>query len=544
MPKVVSAFKILLDPKRLRRQFRIAWDYAKLRISHSYLRGTGTGKRVLILSLWDWVPRAKMEGMLGKAMQLYGGQPIILTNHDSRWANKYFHAFGIHEFIYYDDLYKEVSHSEDEVLVDNLLKTHNSFQSLLGLTVEGIETGKIVLSTAVRHLMHGSVSFDDPIVQNTIRKGLLDSIRSARVAELIFDRYNIDAVLTREKGYTPFGEIFGCAIKRGIDALQHHHGQRQDAFLLKRYHKGNKDMHPFSLSQKSWQQVQSLSWPKPEEDAFMAELHDSYEKGTWFNRKFLLEGKHLKTPDEIRAQLHLDPKKKTAVVFSHVLWDATFFYGTSLFQDYEHWLIATVKAACENDQVNWVIKLHPDYTWKMKQMGSNAQPRDVLALDERIGVLPPHIQVVAPDIDISTYSFFAITDYCITVRGTIGIEAPCFGIQTFTAGTGRYSHLGFTNDSETAEEYLEKMKHIQDIPALTAEQTSLARRHAHALFNLRLLPFTTFDIAPPSLKDVGTGLDHNVVIHTRSKEELQNASDMKKFADWVLRSKDDDYLNL
>ena len=33
---------------------------------------------------------------------------------------------------------------------------------------------------------------------------------------------------------------------------------------------------------------------------------------------------------------------------------------------------------------------------------------------------------------------FKVIDYGITVRGTIGIELPCFGIPVITAGTGRY----------------------------------------------------------------------------------------------------------
>lgn len=258
------------------------------------------------------------------------------------------------------------------------------------------------------------------------------------------------------------------------------------------------------------------------------------------NRKFLLRGKTLKTPEEVRSQLHLDPRKKTAVIFSHVLWDATFFFGENLFDDYEQWLVETVQAAIRNPQVNWVVKLHPDYAWKMKQMGPQAAPRDVIALQTNLGKLPDHIAVVPPDTDISTYSFFSLMDYCVTVRGTIGIEAPCFGIPVFTAGTGRYSGLGFTNDSVTKEEYLEKIARIQDFPRLSPELTTLARKHAHILFNLRPLPFTTCEIAP--VRKAGDSFEHDAVIRVHSLEELAKAPDVQKFLDWILESKEEDFL--
>ena len=41
----------------------------------------------------------------------------------------------------------------------------------------------------------------------------------------------------------------------------------------------------------------------------------------------------------------LDPERKTAAIFSHILYDATFFYGESLFADYEEWLVEAVRAA-------------------------------------------------------------------------------------------------------------------------------------------------------------------------------------------------------
>ena len=52
----------------------------------------------------------------------------------------------------------------------------------------------------------------------------------------------------------------------------------------------------------------------------------------------------------------------------------------------------------------------------------------------------------APYSEISTRSIFGVTDYGITIRGSVGFELPCFGVPVLTAGTGFYSGRGFTID--------------------------------------------------------------------------------------------------
>ena len=70
------------------------------------------------------------------------------------------------------------------------------------------------------------------------------------------------------------------------------------------------------------------------------------------------------------------------------------------------------------------------------------------------------MKVLDADTDISTISLFEIGDVCVTVRGTVGMEAACFGLTTVTAGTGRYDRLGFTTDPDRPEAFREILRHI------------------------------------------------------------------------------------
>ena len=180
--------------------------------------------------------------------------------------------------------------------------------------------------------------------------------------------------------------------------------------------------------------------------------------------------------DEIVAELGLDPSRRTAVLFSHVLWDANMFYGRDLFADQEEWFVESVRAACANDRVNWVVKLHPANVWKRRRDRAEGELTELAAIRDAIGELPPHVHLLAPDNEISTWSLFDVTDWGLTIRGSIGFELPCFGTPVLTAGTGFYSGRGFTVDSATADEYLARLASIEEIPPPSPEDVPGAWR--------------------------------------------------------------------
>lgn len=539
--------RFLSDSSWRRNQTEILVDWILLRARHPGLRkSTASADKapVLIVSLTDWVTQVKIEGMLSKALQAQEHPVMVLTQRGNGNAKRYFRAFGVETIVNLEDLLDAQPQTELPAPLREQLSGKITFEKLFAITHNGIRVGRHVLSTLVRKVKQGSLNFSDPEVVKNLPSLFSLSIRTSNAMDAFLKKTKPCCVLFLERGYTPYAECFEQAVLQDLNVIQYIHSQRNEALVLKRYNRENQDIHCFSLGKKTWGKVQSLPWNGEKATSMRNEILQSYEKGNWFNRQQLLTPKKIFSRDEIMSRLGLDPKKKLAVVFSHVLWDATFFYGQNLFPDYEQWLIATVRAACKNNKVNWIIKLHPDYVWKMKREKDTARVRDLVAIDSGVGQLPPHVVVLAPDTDISTHSFFSAMDYCITVRGTIGIEAPCFGIPVLTAGTGRYSGLGFTNDSSSQEEYLGKLAAIQDLPRLSPEQTEAACRHADALFNLRPLTFTSFVTVTQDLKHMGHALDHNVRIFASSPTAVREAKDLAAFSDWVLRSADEDFLSL
>lgn len=209
---------------------------------------------------------------------------------------------------------------------------------------------------------------------------------------------------------------------------------------------------------------------------------------------------------------------------------------------YEEWLVETVRAAAANPEVNWVLKLHPANVYRNARLGYSGKYGELLALEQAFGEIPGFLRVVYPEEKTSPLSFFKITDYGITVRGTVGLELPCFGIPTLTAGTGRYAGKGFTVDSETIQEYLEKIRLIHEVPALTAEQVRLGQRYAYFVFRARPARYGdmfsdvyNFPVNHPRHRDLALG--------DKSPNAILEHSQMQKIVSF-LRSGEEDFLDM
>jgi hypothetical protein len=404
------------------------------------------------------------------------------------------------------------------------------------------ELRRHVLATASRILHRTSLDPDEPELQPLLRDLALTAARSRAGGAALLDRLQPELVLFNERNYAQEAPICDLALERGLNTIQWVNAFQDDGLVFKRYTEETKGLHPRSLSDDSWERVRALPWTVEHETELAREFELRYAGGWGLTRR-----NHGWTrafsAEEIRAELGLDPERRTAVLFSHVLWDANmFFRGVDLFPDQEAWFVESVRAACENPRVQWIVKLHPANVWKLKREGIEGARDEEAAIREAVGQLPPHVAVVRPDSEISTRSIFGVTDYGITIRGSIGFELPCFGVPVLTAGTGFYSGRGFTVDSATPAEYVSRLRSIDEIAPLTPSQIELARRHAYALFRLRPTRFTSFLATIRPLEEMGHPLDHDVEIRVRTRGDLERADDLRRFAEWATKSRELDYL--
>ena len=503
------------------------------------LRGTA-----LLASLTYSIYQLKLEGMLSKAFQLKGLEPVAVVPADSEVPRRYLELFGVRRFFRIGDFLDASAEQRAAEEAEALLASVSAPADLKALTFRSADVGRQALSTVSRYLHEGGVELRDPRAQALLARLLPEAIRTALASERLLAELRPDLVLFNERNYADLGPMSDLALARGLNVVQFVAGFEDDTLVFKRYTAETRAIHPRSISDESWPLVAAMEW-SPERDRELDEdFARRYDRTATFLARWN-QGWTRRVPrEEIVRRLGLDPARKTAVVFSHVLWDANMFFGRDLFADQEEWFVETVRAACATPSVNWVVKLHPANVWKRKRDSVTGELDELTAIRERVGELPPHVHVLEPDTEISTWSLFDATDWGITIRGSIGFELPCFGVPALTAGTGFYSGRGFTVDSETASEYLERLRAIDTVPPPTPSQVELARKHAWALFRARQTRFTSFRSVFKPLKRVADPFEASIEIALRSADELARADDLRRLGEWAVESRALDYLEL
>jgi hypothetical protein len=524
----------LLNPSYRRQHRALLDELAQFRIQSGDIltEGLGDGRRGTAIVLgWSRFEHVLAESVIRKAFELADYRVHVLT--EPTPANRVVYAAmgvtGLEPFSRYCP-------SPDRRRARAIMDGVSSFAELIDLKWGGVAVGKYVSSTLMRQTRNGSLDLGDPALRERVVDGLAASMAFVEGAERMVLRLAPTAQVLLDRGYSPYGEIFDACINRGIPVYTWNAAHRDNTLMLKRYHPDNRDAHPSSLSPESWGRLLDAPWGERERERLNRELAESYSSGEWYGEVGTQFGKRVCSKEEIAARLGLDPGKKTAVVFAHIFWDATFFWGEDLFRDYEDWFVETVRAACSNNRLNWLIKVHPANLVKDIRDGISSEPSEVLALRDRIGQLPAHVRVIPADTDITTLSLFEVIDYCLTVRGTVGMEAALLGRNVITAGTGRYDRHGFTTDFDSREAYLARLATLEELGPPTPLMRERAERYSYGVFMCRPVRLKCLDFK--FTKDAAATLVTGWTV--RSVAELRQAPELVAIADW-LQSGDEDF---
>jgi hypothetical protein len=123
------------------------------------------------------------------------------------------------------------------------------------------------------------------------------------------------------------------------------------------------------------------------------------------------------------------------------------------------------------------------------------------------------------------------------------MEFPCYGVPAVVAGTGRYSHRGFTIDPESRQEYFDLLRSLHQRPQLGTVEIELARKHFLALMTRRQTSLE--EIAPMELKRVHeaqSNVHDNIRFRPRSLAEFQSSRVVRALGQWLAQSSECDLL--
>jgi hypothetical protein len=489
-------------------------------------------RTVLFCDLMTMTATAKVESLMAALLRLKGYRVVVLLERPDWALEAIFRAAAPEaEFIYRSSAISTQDLEEAQRLAERIMADAPNLQSVVELQIDGYRIGRNVQSWVVRQFRVGRLDDADIRHRAATLETLAKSLATKAFVQKLLKDYEPDAAIFVERGYTPAGEVFDGCVLASVDVVQWCGAPQSDCLIYKRYQVASRGEHPLALSDEMWRQLQDMPWCAADDQGVIDRIAANYASGAWYNRQQLQEGKMLLTPDQVRTSLGLDASKKTAVIFTHILYDATFFYGESLFEDYEEWLIETVRAAIANPRLNWVVKVHPVNVWRSRVDGAELVQLEADALRKEFGALPSYVKLMPADTEVNTFSLFDVADYGLTVRGTIGMELPCFGIPVVTAGTGRYSGRGFTLDPKTRDEYRTLLGRLDQIPRLDDVAIRRARLHYHGALYLRPVPMKSFVLDFHSGK--GSPQRQNVHLKRRADEGLLQTEDLGRLVNWL-----------
>jgi len=494
-----------------------------LGLRHNLLPGGSKPKTALVVSQ-GYLPYARLELLMIKALEMAGYKTVMVGNRGYEFL-RYFWLTGNKTPYELADF----SSQGDPEWVNQQVGCLTTLNDWLALEYQGAHVGRFTIASALKRLRVGQLDFADPSIKKVLREMLESSVRDTMGAVKLMRFIKPDCVIVMDRGYSGYGEVFDLAISQGIDTITWNTGHKSNRLVVKRYHLGNERDHPYAPSAESWQQLCSIPWKPDYGRQIRHEIFQSYETEDWFSVYGTTFNKKILPKHQTRQKLGLSSDTKVAVIFPHILWDGSFFSGKDLFDDYTQWFVETVRAASANSRLQWVLKLHPAHLAKNKRSNNLGKIGELNAIESAFGSLPGHVKLVYPDTDLSAYSLFEIADYAVTVRGTAGIESALFGVPVVTGGTGRYDRRGFTLDSSTRQEYLEKLATLETFPRLSPEQVELAERYYYGVFSCRPLRLSSasLEFARDDL------ITPKVTVRCQTRDQWLAAPDMLRLAGWL-----------
>jgi hypothetical protein len=495
------------------------------------------GNTVVFCQLMASIATVKVEALLASRLRRLGYRIAVIIPKTDPILERIFLATGPTDFFFAEGLTDGRDADQADIVAARLLEGCRTPEDIINLEVEGFRIGRNALSKTVREMRIGKM---DPLNEEhsaALRKAIAASLLAKRRAEILIEQIEPSLGVFNERGYTPAGEMFDACLLAGTDVVQWVGAPQSDRLLFKRYTLATRDRHPFALGDDTWEELQRDGLGETRSAAIIEKLVSHYESGAWYNRQQLQEGKRIFDREATRSKLGVQGGRKVAVIFAHILYDATFFYGTSLYADYETWLVETVRGAIANPAMDWIIKVHPVNVWRSRMDGKPMEQLEAVALREAFGELPPHVRILPADTDVNTFSLFGAIDYGLTVRGTIGMELPCFGIPVVTAGSGRYAGNGFTLDPPTVDAYQELLRWLHTQSALGPREIELARLYAWGAFFRRPFLMESFRL---NYNAKTFGLPHLSVDVEVGSGIGKDQSDLEFIANWMtdLRSSD------
>ncbi|MDX9893244.1 MAG: hypothetical protein RB292_02410 [Patescibacteria group bacterium] len=241
-------------------------------------------------------------------------------------------------------------------------------------------------------------------------------------------------------------------------------------------------------------------------------------------------GKAKLLDQELYNKLFKSGYKYRVFIFPHVTVDAPHGYVNGIFNDYEEWLVETLKIASRRQDVLWILKPHPsEKAYHVEKKVSDIYHRQ-FAQYKNIILYPENT---------STANLVNEIDAIVTVRGTAIGEYSSMGIPVITAGQNMFEHGNFTILPKDRQDY-ERVLMATEFQKLSAEKIDCARISLYLYLQFNSTPMPLFsDIIFDTSKPAGDQIYSHLLNKLREtkvedlwSQEFKNYLNNKFYDGW------------
>lgn len=400
---------------------------------------------------YNWMGFHLQQLFFLNSFKLCGLTPLILNSYNLKNIYKNL-SFKTLPHIYYF-LPKNFNPEKIKIKINN-----SSINNLKKFTYKKVQCFRFAENSTLRELKKSYIDFKSARDVRIYKNFLLKSAIYTEAFLKIKKKFNIVSGLFNDHDMCGESEIFSILLNNKKPLYSITAGYKNNTFYFKKYFKKNKSDHPRSCSKETIKILNKTNINKNKIKWVKNEILSGYKKKTWEIFSKTQTNTKLISKNEIIKKLKISKNKINVVVFSHIYFDATFSWGKNLFENYEIWLVETIRALKDNKNVNLILKVHPSNISKDKSKDNLS--REIISLKKEFGNIPSNLSIVPADTKINTISIIKLIDACITVRGTVGIESAIFNKFVITAGGGRYDKLGFTKDFDSKKNYIKFLKNL------------------------------------------------------------------------------------
>ncbi len=356
------------------------------------------------------------------------------------------------------------------------IASHRTWNSIQSFTYKGIQLGKNISSAITRY--YKGREMDN--IQQVLKAYTYSAIVTTEASISAIQLFKPDRIFMSHATYVDWGPALQIALKKKIPVTGWMASYLPSRFYLKHIrNKKNFDFH--DLEMKDWNTAKKQNFFAKEEKRLSSYIDSRYQKNISFDMKKFHKMEN-RSKNLLKKLNLFSYNKPVWGILTHINWDAVGDYSPMIYDNFDSWVLDTLKEIIQIKDINWLIKIHPAESWENPESGAE------ILIKKHFHNLPKNIKIISADHPINPNNFIQMIDGAVTVYGTLGLEMCLQGKPVILAGEAHYGRKGFTYDCNSKDEYKKLLSSLGKIKPLSSDQICLAKKYAYCYFIQRQIP--------------------------------------------------------